>query len=100
MYGISSFCTLSENNSFLHGKISCFCIFLAENGVFNTNRSPRVADGIRNEPRYTCSDDILYCLGEMYAGGEQFTQGIDNADGKDTSEFVFRAIEIYCKNKN
>lgn len=49
---------------------------------------------------YTCSDDILYCLGEMYAGGEQFTQGIDNADGKDTSEFVFRAIEIYCKNKN
>ena len=49
LYGISSFCTLSENNSFLHGKISCFCIFLAENGVFNTNRSPRVADGIRNE---------------------------------------------------
>ena len=33
LYGISSFCTLSENNSFLHGKISCFCIFLAENGV-------------------------------------------------------------------
>ena len=30
LYGISSFCTLSENNSFLHGKISCFCIFLAE----------------------------------------------------------------------
>ena len=53
LYGISSFCTLSENNSFLHGKISCFCIFLAENGVFNTNKSPRVADGIRNEPRYS-----------------------------------------------
>ena len=45
LYGISSFCTLSENNSFLHGKISCFCIFLAKNGVFNTNRSPRAADG-------------------------------------------------------
>ena len=42
LYGISSFCTLSENNSFLHGKISCFCIFLAKNGVFNTNRTPRV----------------------------------------------------------
>ena len=36
----------------------------------------------------------------MYAVGEQFAQVIDNADGKDTSEFVFRAIEIYCKNKN
>jgi len=41
LYGISSFCTLSENNSFLHVKISCFCIFLAKNGVFNTNRTPR-----------------------------------------------------------
>ena len=51
LYGISSFCTLSENSSFLHGKISCFCIFLAEHGAFNTNRSPRVADGICNEPR-------------------------------------------------
>ena len=37
LYGISSFCTLSENNSLLRGKISCFCIFLAKNGVFNTN---------------------------------------------------------------
>ena len=38
---MSSFCTLSENNTFLHGKISCFCIFLAKNDVFNTNRTPR-----------------------------------------------------------
>ena len=45
LYGISSFCTLSENNSFLHGKISYFCIFLAKNDVFNTNRTPRAADG-------------------------------------------------------
>ena len=45
LYGISSFCTLSENNSFLHGKISCFCIFLAKYGVFNTNRTPRVVYG-------------------------------------------------------
>ena len=27
LYGISSFCTLSENNGFLYGKISYFCIF-------------------------------------------------------------------------
>ena len=30
LYEISSFCTLSENNSLLHGNISCFCIFLAK----------------------------------------------------------------------
>ena len=77
LYGISSFCTLSENNSFLHVKISCFCIFLAKNGVFNTNRTPRAVYGsptlramhsihkcvakgaphlltvLRNEPRYS-----------------------------------------------
>ena len=45
LYGISSFCTLSENNSLLHGKIPCFCIFLAKNDVFNTNGTPQVADG-------------------------------------------------------
>ena len=45
LYGISSFCTLSENNCFLHVKISCFCIFLAKNGVFNTSRTPRVVYG-------------------------------------------------------
>ena len=39
LYEISSFCTLSENNSLLNGNISCFCIFLAKNGVFNTNRT-------------------------------------------------------------
>ena len=40
LYGISSFCTLSENNSFLHGKISCFCIFLDKIVLFHTNRTP------------------------------------------------------------
>ena len=49
LYEISSFCTLSENNSLLNGNISCFCIFLAKNGVFNTNRTPRVADS--NSPQ-------------------------------------------------
>ena len=39
MYGISSFCTLSENNSFLHGKISYFCIFLVKNRILNTEFS-------------------------------------------------------------
>ena len=39
LYGISSFCTLSENNSFLHGKISHFCIFLVKNRILNTEFS-------------------------------------------------------------
>ena len=39
LYGISAFCTLSENNSFLHGKISYFCIFLVKNRILNTEFS-------------------------------------------------------------
>ena len=39
LYGISSFCTLSENNSFLHGKISYFCIFLVKIRILNTEFS-------------------------------------------------------------
>ena len=39
LYGISSFCTLSENNSFLHGNISYFCIFLVKIRILNTEFS-------------------------------------------------------------
>ena len=79
LYGISSFCTLSENNSFLHGKISCFCIFLAKMAFIIQTELPEwstealryeltsmhsihkcVAKGaphllalLRNEPRYS-----------------------------------------------
>ena len=40
LYGISLFCLCSENRDFLHIKISYFCIFFAEIGVLNTNRTP------------------------------------------------------------
>ncbi len=40
MYGISLFRLLSENRTFLHSKISYFCIFFAKIDVLNTNRTP------------------------------------------------------------
>lgn len=46
---------------------------------------------------YTCSNDVLYSLGNMYAGGGDFTKNIDNAGGAGTAEFVSRAIKIYCR---
>ena len=46
---------------------------------------------------YTCSNDILLSLGNMYAGGGDFTTNIDNAGGTGTAEFVSRAIKIYCR---
>lgn len=45
---------------------------------------------------YTCSDEVLYGLGSMYAGGGEFTVNIDKAGGEGTAEFVFEAIRKYC----
>ena len=45
---------------------------------------------------YKCSDEILYSLGRMYAGGGDFTANIDNYAGKGTAEFTAEAIGIYC----
>ena len=45
---------------------------------------------------YTCSDEVLAGLGEMYAGGGDFTASIDGAGGPGTAEFAEKAIRVYC----
>lgn len=45
---------------------------------------------------YKCSDEILSGLGKMYAGGGDFTQDIDKAEGEGTAEFANKAIQIHC----
>lgn len=45
---------------------------------------------------YTCTDEILLGLGEMYAGGGDFTTSIDHVGGEGTAEFADKAIQVYC----
>ena len=45
---------------------------------------------------YTCSDEILAALGNMYAGGGEMTENIDHAGGEGTAEFAAQAIKVYC----
>lgn len=45
---------------------------------------------------YNCTDDILFCLGQMYVGNIEFTDNIDKSGGKGTAAFVSDAISIYC----
>lgn len=52
--------------------------------------------GCITERYYTCTREILRCLGQMYAAGDEMTQNIDRAGGPGTAEFAHRAIEIYC----
>ena len=48
------------------------------------------------EHYYTCSNEILYSLGQMYAAGGEFTANIDAAGGAGTAEFACEAISVYC----
>lgn len=48
------------------------------------------------ENYYTCTNQILVGLGQMYVDDERFKTNIDkNGDG--TADFASKAIEIYCK---
>lgn len=40
---------------------------------------------------YTCTDDILSCLGRMYSGDERFRENIDS-HGAGTADFMSKAI--------
>ena len=45
---------------------------------------------------YTCTDEILACLGKMYVADERFKKNIDKY-GDGTAEFASKAIEAYCR---
>lgn len=49
-----------------------------------------------SENYYTCTEQILAGLGQIYAAGGEMTDNIDAAGGKGTAEFAARAIEEYC----
>ena len=44
---------------------------------------------------YTCTDEILAGLGEMYVADERFKKNIDK-HGEGTAEFASKAIRIHC----
>ena len=46
---------------------------------------------------YTCTDEILQGLGQMYAADERFAASIDQAGGIGTTEQVSRAIALRRK---
>ena len=45
---------------------------------------------------YTCTDDILKALGQMYVADDRFRKNIDKY-GEGTAEFVSACIKSYCK---
>lgn len=49
------------------------------------------------EHYYTCTKQILFGLGQMYAAPGEMNENIDKAGGEGTGEFAKDAIMIYCK---
>ena len=47
---------------------------------------------------YTCTNEILAGLGQMYVADERFKQNIDQ-HGEGTAEFVAEAIDLFCNPK-
>ena len=47
---------------------------------------------------YTCTDEILSGLGQMYVADERFKENIDKY-GEGTAAFVHEAIATFCKVK-
>jgi hypothetical protein len=47
---------------------------------------------------YTCTDEILAGLGQMYVADERFRNNIDKY-GEGTAEFAADAIAVYCQEK-
>ena len=60
------------------------------------NQVKKLQDYI-TEHFYTCTGEILNCLGKMYSGGGSMTENINRAGGEGTAEFVAGAISYYCK---
>ena len=50
------------------------------------------------ENYYTCTDEILAGLGEMYVADERFKKNIDKY-GEGTAEFASEAIAVFCQEK-
>ena len=46
---------------------------------------------------YTCTKQILFGLGQMYAAGDEMNENIDKAGGEGTGAFARDAITVYCK---
>ena len=50
------------------------------------------------ENYYTCTDEILAGLGQMYVADERFKKNIDKY-GEETADFAAEGIRIYVENK-
>ncbi len=71
-----------------------------DDGIKETDQEAKVLvkklQNFITETQYSCTNEILASLGEMYVVDERFKKNIDKA-GSGTAEFMSKAIKEYCK---
>lgn len=86
-------------NDGLNAVLAQFVVCLQGGQAPDSNEAQALVKELQSyitENYYTCHNDILKGLGQMYVADERFKNNIDkHATG--TAEFVSKAIEFYCK---
>lgn len=85
-------------NDGLNAELAQFAECLQSGQATDSDEAQSLVKKLQNyitENFYTCTNEILKGLGQMYVADERFKENIDkNAVG--TAEFVSEAIQIYC----
>ena len=74
-------------------KVSGACADSAKVQALVTKLQTHITDNY-----YTCTAEILSCLGKMYVSDERFKNNIDKY-GEGTAEFASEAIAVFCQEK-
>ena len=88
-----------EVNDGLMTVLSKFADCMKDGNTADSDKAYALVKELQNyitENYYTCTDEILAGLGQMYVADERFKQSIDK-HALGTAEFVSVAIASYCK---
>jgi len=83
----------------LDAVIAAFAVCMKEGNTPESKKAQVLVETLKNhitENYYTCTDEILAGLGEMYVADERFKENIDK-HGVGTAAFIREAIRNYCK---
>lgn len=89
----------NQVNSAMDKKIAEFADCKKKGFAPDTHEAQELVKGWQDfitENYYTCTNDILSGLGEMYVADERFKDNIDK-HGDGTAQFMNDAIKVYCK---
>ena len=86
-------------NDGLNSVLAEFAVCMQSGQAPDSDEAQSLVKNLQNyitENFYTCTNEILKGLGQMYVADERFKENIDK-HFEGTAQFISKAIEIYCK---